>query len=139
MRYNRITPGLIIASSPTNEWISKRPIQDEAMEKRSPILGFLEYLAEGVMILDSERIIRAVNSSLERMLGWSASELFGVRCQDIFDCQHPITSTSLCSNLRPLLVLHSGDFLNHPVHYQEISIATKSGERREVSASFASF
>lgn len=107
------------------------------MENQAPALGFLEYLAEGVMILDSDRVIRAVNSALERMLGWSAAELYGVSCQQIFGCQHPITTTSLCSNLCPLLALRVGENLGEPVHYQEISVATRSGERREVSASFA--
>ena len=116
MRNHRITPGLFLSPFPNHEMADKSPSQHENPNSNAPVLGFLEYLAEGVMILDSERVIRAVNSSLERMLGWGASELFGVRCQDIFDCQHPITTTTLCSNLCPLIALHTAELLKQPVH-----------------------
>ncbi len=85
MRYNRVTPGLGLSQLSKGMRTSSQAFQN-SMENQAPALGFLEYLAEGVMILDSDRVIRAVNSALERMLGWSAAELYGVSCQQIFGC-----------------------------------------------------
>jgi PAS domain S-box-containing protein len=136
MHYNKMTRGLVLPVIPDNEYKDGR-LQSEVVERRTLSLGFLEYLAEGVLILDNQRIIRAVNSALERMLGWNASELVGLHCNELFGCQHPHSRTSLCDNLCPLLRFWSKDGQNHPVFYQEVSYATKSGERREMSASYA--
>lgn len=100
-------------------------------------LGFLEYLAEGVLILDGERVIQAANSALIRMVGWSAEELVGKHCREIFCCQHPATATFLCDNLCPLQALIGGNPQKLPFYYQQIAIATKSGDQLSVSASFA--
>ncbi|MEI6046653.1 MAG: PAS domain-containing sensor histidine kinase [Chloroflexota bacterium] len=137
MHYNRMTRGLVLPVNPGDEYKSDNRSQSEIVEKRTLSLGFLEYLAEGVLVLDHERIIRAVNSALERMLGWSASELIGLHCTDLFGCQHPHSRTSLCDNLCPLLRFWSNDGQKRPIFYQEVSYATKSGERREMSASYA--
>lgn len=103
---------------------------------QTPSLGFLEYLSEGVIIVDNERIIRSVNSALLQLTKWSEAELVGKRCLDFFQCQSPVTNTSLCDQLCPLLRLGSVKS-KLSVTYEDISIITKYGERREVSASFA--
>jgi signal transduction histidine kinase len=102
-----------------------------------PNLGFLEYLTEGVLILDETRTIRAVNKSLENMLGWKAAQLVGRPCQDIFDCQHPDTATVLCQNLCPILALNTLNLPPQTAHYEELSIATHNQGRRVVCASFS--
>jgi PAS domain S-box-containing protein len=102
-----------------------------------PDLGFLEFLGEGVMVLDSNRNIIMVNSALENLLGWSAAELTGQTCFKFFDCQHPGTGTSLCHNLCPLMFLRTISNSRQGIYYQEISMITREGQRREVSASFA--
>ena len=80
---------------------------ENTLEKSESILGFLEFMAEGVMVLDNSRIIRATNSALERMFGWSEAELVGKLCLDVFGCQHPDSATSLCVNLCPLMNLRT--------------------------------
>ncbi|WP_342396420.1 PAS domain-containing sensor histidine kinase [Candidatus Chlorohelix sp.] len=110
---------------------------ENALEQSESLLGFLEFMAEGVMVLDNSRIIRAINSSLVRMFGWSEADLVGKLCLDIFGCQHPDSATSLCVNLCPLMNIRALFDRLHPINYHEISMLTKSGERREVSASFA--
>src|SRR5689334_12714124 len=101
-------------------------------------LEFLEYLGEGVIVVDNERKILMVNSALENLLGWKASELVGQHCLDYLCCQHPDTATFLCQNLCPLLFMQMTGFQQRPsVHYQEIYMMSKSGQRVEVSASFA--
>ncbi len=102
-----------------------------------PDLGFLEFLGEGVMVLDSERQIMMVNSALVNLLGWPAEELIGQACFRFFGCQHPGTGTSLCQNLCPLMFLQATSNNRQSVYYQEISLITRQGDRREVSASFA--
>lgn len=101
-------------------------------------LEFLEYLGEGVIVLDNERKILMVNSALENLLGWEAAELEGQHCLDYLCCQHPETGTFLCQNLCPLSFLQMGNAQHrHPVHYQEIYMMGKNGQKVEVSASFA--
>ncbi len=112
-------------------------LHDIVLQKKTLDLGFLEYLADGVLILDSERTIIAVNSALERLVGWSANELIGQACHTFMGCQHPGTANGLCDNLCPLLKLWATEAQKQAVQYDEVSISTKTGERREVSASFA--
>lgn len=102
-----------------------------------PGLGFLELLGEGVMVLDGERRIIMVNSALENLLGWTSTELTGQPCYKFFGCQHPATGTSLCQNLCPLMFIHSSANGRQSSLYQEVSLLTRQGERREVSASYA--
>src|SRR5690242_19301309 len=106
-------------------------------ETSLPGLGFLELLGEGVLVLDGERRIIMVNSALENLLGYTAAELTGQPCYKFFGCQHPTTGTSLCQNLCPLMFLQAAANSRQSAHYQEISMLTSQGERREVSASFA--
>jgi signal transduction histidine kinase len=100
-------------------------------------LGFLEYLGEGVIVLDNERKILMVNSALENLLGWKASELVGQPCLQYICCQHPATGTFLCHNLCPLLFLQASPKQGQSIYYQEVFIMTKSGQPLEVSVSFA--
>ncbi|HEX2911117.1 MAG TPA: ATP-binding protein [Chloroflexia bacterium] len=100
-------------------------------------LGFLEYLTEGVLILDQQRSIKAINSAMTRLTGWSAEELIGKQCSQFFCCQHPGTATFLCDNLCPMISLLSSKNPVDSVSYQDISILTKSGERLSISASYA--
>lgn len=102
-----------------------------------PGMGFLEFLGEAVMVLDSDRKIIMVNSAMEDLLGWHPGELIGQSCFRFFGCQHPTTGTSLCQNLCPLMFLQAASNSRQSVHYQEVSMITRTGERREVSASFA--
>jgi PAS domain S-box-containing protein len=110
---------------------------DEVLEKQSSLLGFLEYLTEGVMVVDASRTIVAANNSLLRMLGYAEDELVGRQCLEIMGCQHPDSATSLCQNLCPVLVFQTRGVIPNTMHYHEVSVLTKNGDRREVSASFA--
>jgi signal transduction histidine kinase len=52
---------------------------------------------------------------------------------DIFDCLDLESAAPLCQNLCPLVALQG----KKTVQYQEVSMITKSGQRRQVSSSFA--
>jgi PAS domain S-box-containing protein len=100
------------------------------------LFSFIDYLAEGVLVLDHTQVAVAANQALERILGWSVSELVGKSCKAVLGCHDLASATPLCQNLCPLLNLQRNRG-NHSPYFQEISVITKSGERREVSISFA--
>ncbi|OJW00825.1 MAG: hypothetical protein BGO39_20540 [Chloroflexi bacterium 54-19] len=102
-----------------------------------PGLAFLNYLGDGVMVLDNSRKILMVNPALENLLGWKASELVGQYCFSYLCCQHPATGTYLCQNLCPLTTVKAGSKHDQSVFYQDLMVLTKGGHRIEVSASFA--
>src|SRR5947208_3665192 len=102
-----------------------------------PGLAFLNFLGDGVMVLDNTRKILMVNSVLENLLGWKASELVGQFCFSFLCSQHPATGTYLCQNLCPLMSLKAGLQHENLTWYQDLLVLTKSGQRIEVSASFA--
>lgn len=102
-----------------------------------PGLAFLNYLGDGVMVLDNSRKILMVNPALENLLGWKAAEMVGQYCFSYLCCQHPATGTYLCQNLCPLSGLKPGSKHDQSVIYQDLLVMTKSGQRIEVSSSFA--
>ncbi len=102
-----------------------------------PGLEFLKYLGDGVMVLDNARRILTVNPSLEKMLGWKAAELVGQFCFSFLCSEHPATGTNLCQNLCPLITAKAAPKPQQSVYYQDLLVLTRSGQRLEVSASFA--
>lgn len=90
--------------------------------------NFIEYLAEGVLILDGERKIIAVNSALEKLLEQPASQLLGQYCFEAINCQ--ASHNAACHLVCPLLNLQT-DLRDEPLFF----IST-NGLLREVRASF---
>jgi PAS domain S-box-containing protein len=78
-------------------------------------LEFLEHLSDGVLVLDRQMVIRAVNGALEKLLGWTPSELIGRTCADFFGYELP------------------GPPAEHP---QLVTLTTRTGELRELEVSF---
>lgn len=78
-------------------------------------LEFLEHLSDGVLVLDRQMVIRAVNRALEKLLGWTPAELIGRTCSDFFGYELPGTPAE-----RPQLV----------------TLTTSTGELRELEVSF---
>ncbi len=110
--------------------------QNTSPTEQNPLLGFLEYLAEGVLVVDSHRVIRAANQVLERMLGWKVAELVGRKCHETLACQDLASAAPMCMSLCPILNLqHRVGDNREPFH--ELTLVTKGGSRIEVSASFA--
>jgi PAS domain S-box-containing protein len=118
------------------EGATKSMEQNTNLTESNPLLGFLEYLAEGVLVVDQHRVIRAANQVLERMLGWKAEELVGRKCQETLACQDLASAAPMCMSLCPILNLrHRVGDSREPFH--ELTLITKAGNRIEVSASFA--
>ncbi len=96
-------------------------------------LGFLEHLNDGVLVVDSNYHIQAINRSMESLFGWQASELINKSCREFFTNTPDLTQNELF-----LAALYS----DTPVQresYQGICAFTKSGQCREVAASFAPY
>jgi PAS domain S-box-containing protein len=133
--YNNGTQILAILNY-SNEEVLATSMEQLKLEQTNHLWEFIEYLAEGVLVLDHNLMVVAANQAVERMLGWKGSELIGRYCQNILCCQDLATNTPLCQNLCPLMALHRNSPNKLP-HFQELSVATKSGERRKISISFA--
>ncbi|HEX2914950.1 MAG TPA: PAS domain-containing sensor histidine kinase [Chloroflexia bacterium] len=102
-------------------------------------LGFLEYLSDGVLVLNRQYHIVAVNSALEQMVGWKSEELVGELCLRIFGCQHLDNGEPLCNGLCPMLLVWKDQAIEegNTKLYHELTINTKAGSKREVSVSFS--
>jgi NtrC-family two-component system sensor histidine kinase KinB len=133
MNLDKVAEKLIFSAYGKGDYFTKPMTLNNPTDNTNPAMGFLEYLAEGVLVVDEQRVICSVNRSLERMLGWTPEELIGQQCLDIFDCLDLESAAPLCQNLCPLVALQG----KKTVHYQEVSMITKSGQRRQVSSSFA--
>lgn len=90
--------------------------------------NFIEYLAEGVLILDGQRKIIAVNSALEKLLERPAGQLLGQYCFEAINCQ--ASHNTACHAVCPLLNLQP-DLRDEPLIF-----ISNSGLLREVRASF---
>lgn len=91
-------------------------------------LGFLEYLSDGVLVLDKDRVILAANPAFIKMFGFQAAEIAGQTCYSLFNCQHPPEDASECDALcslanlepSPYTLLNSGPLdMNGQVVYIE--------------------
>lgn len=91
--------------------------------------------ADGVMLIDRNRTVVAINPAFERMTGWTAKEVVGrkdcltmLQCQegDARICDHP----EQCSGFAAFTA-------GEQTPYRELTIITKRGKPLDVSASYA--
>ncbi len=95
--------------------------------------GFIEYLSDGVLILDAQQVIRAVNPALENLLGLKAAEMLGQTCRELFNCQHAPQDTEECRALCPLV---SPPGPSRPAELST-SLVVRNGRRLDISARYA--
>jgi signal transduction histidine kinase len=95
--------------------------------------GFLEYLSDGVLVLDTRLVIRAVNPALETLLGFKADEMLGQTCRELFNCQHSPQATRECRALCPLV---SPADPHRPAELST-SLTVKNGRRLDITARYA--
>jgi PAS domain S-box-containing protein len=95
--------------------------------------GFLEYLSDGVLVLDSRLVVRAVNSALETLLGFKAEEIIGQTCRELFNCRHSPQATDECHALCPLI---SPADPHRPAKLST-SLVVKNGRRLDITARYA--
>jgi PAS domain S-box-containing protein len=95
--------------------------------------GFLEYLSDGVLVLDSRLVIRAVNPALETLLGFKADEMLGQTCRELLSCRHSPQATGECRALCPLV--------SPPGSYRPTELSTslvvKNGRRMNITARYS--
>jgi signal transduction histidine kinase len=95
-------------------------------------LGFLEYLSDGVLILDDRQVIQGINPALENLLGLKAGEMVGQTCPALFGCQHSPQEIDSCQALCSLL---TAEALNHTGELHK-HLVVKNGQKLEVSARY---
>lgn len=100
-------------------------LEEKTMEFR---VDFIEYLTEGVLVLNEQNLIVTVNSALEKLLEQPAEFLTGKSCTEVINCQLP--GQSVCHEACPLLNLKPG------LKEEPLTFFSRSGLRREVRASF---
>ncbi len=123
----------------TREILSKniktKESKDVVMGRESLNLGFLEFLSEGVMVIDSAKQIVGVNTAFERLLGWTEAELVGQPCQHFLNCDEPDSGNSYCNNLCPVRILRDLPPKGHTAIYQDLVVFHKKGYQLIVNAS----
>jgi signal transduction histidine kinase len=106
-------------------------------------LDFLEYLSDGVLVLNQHQQIVAANHVATRILGWSNQELVGEFCYKLLNCQHSFNGQALCQISCPNQPFWSemvkpNDFNQKAItiNHTELLLRCKNGELAEVSINF---
>ncbi len=94
-------------------------------------LGFLEYLSDGIVVLDRHQQIVAVNRAITRILGWSNAELVGRAWQVFLTEPVPV--------LTPFESGFNATTAENGVSQVELSLICKNAEKREFNARFSAF
>lgn len=115
--------------------IETKKAKEVVINRESLNLGFLEFLSEGVMVINSAKQIVGVNSAFERLLGWTEAELVGRPCLLFLKCQNPDLDSNYCDNLCPVLVLRNLPQKGQSAIHQDLSVYHKKGYQLIVNAS----
>ena len=106
-------------------------------------LDFLEYLSDGVLVLNQQQQIVAANHVATRILGWSNQELVGEFCHNLFSCQHSFSGQGLCEIDCPnqpfwseLVKQGELDLKASSINHTELLLKCKDGGQAEVRVSF---
>lgn len=126
---------VLIMSKPLNQ----KYIKGKEMQQPSLALGFLEYLSDGVLILNHQHQIVAANSSAINLLMWDTHDLIGRLCEEILGCEHLTKGKQFCEKLCPnRTFLAAIEFAEDLKSYHcELTLKCKNEEQRIVHASFS--
>lgn len=110
-------------------------LEKRMTEKHNVAVQLFTLCSDGIVILDQERRILAMNPAAERITGWKQSELHeGMTCRELLQCSHqaglPLSDT-VCPLHVGLKTLQNGESV-----YGEYKICNRDGEWITVSASF---
>jgi PAS domain S-box-containing protein len=109
--------------------------QDVEISRENLNLGFLEFLSEGVMVINSAKQIVGVNSAFEKLLGWTENELVGRPCKLFLNCENHESGDSFCDNFCPFNLLRNLPPKGQTAVYQDLSVHHKKGHQLIVNAS----
>jgi PAS domain S-box-containing protein len=101
-------------------------LHDEAVGLASELRATVDALQDGMVTIDTDLRITALNPAAERLLGWSASEAVGQSCASLLD---PIDSQgiSVCREHCPALVMGEGG--SPSAAAQRLLIRRRDGQR----------
>jgi PAS domain S-box-containing protein len=71
-------------------------MEQNQSEQANNLWTFIDYLSEGVLVLDRQQVIVAANTASEQIFGCAASELIGKHCSEVLGCRDLATATPLC-------------------------------------------
>ena len=120
-----------------SEHIEVKKGKDVLIGSENLNLGFLEFLSEGVLVINSAKNIVGVNSAFERLLGWTEAELIDRPCQLFLKCQDHDAIDGFCDNLCPILILRNLPPKGRTTIYQDLSVYHKRGYHFIVNASLS--
>lgn len=102
-----------------------------AAEGKRRLDAIIANTTDGVLFVDQDRRIVSINPALERLCGWTAAEVVGRPCRDVFQTfdRHGVCLCDVECPMRECMETGS-------VPPVEVSIATKDGARRDLSVSY---
>ncbi len=113
--------------------IEKAALHRRTIDEKERLDAVIRHTSDGVMIVDKNRHIVSINEALEQLCGWKAAEVVGRSCWEVFQSESP-TGERLCETSCPLV---NAQEHGSAVPYQDVTIVTCDGSRRELSVSYA--
>ncbi len=100
-------------------------------EEKARLQTIISHTTDGMLVVDADRRILSMNPALERLSGWTTAEVLGRPCREVFQSTYR-DGVSLCDTACPMRQsMNAG-----AVPYLEVSVATKSGVRHDISVSY---
>ncbi|MBI2865551.1 MAG: PAS domain S-box protein [Chloroflexi bacterium] len=113
--------------------IERSRLHQTVAEERERLDAIVQSTSDGIVVVDGDRHIISMNPAMEALSGWTIGEVQGRPCWEIFRSRDR-NEVSLCETACPMLqAIEAGS----PVPYVEAAIATRDGQRRELSVSYA--
>ncbi|MBI3978777.1 MAG: GAF domain-containing protein [Chloroflexi bacterium] len=105
----------------------------EVSHERERLKAIFDNASDGILIVDQDRRVVAINHAMERLTGWQAGEALGRFCGEV--CQSSDgDGISLCGPSCPLLRLFDG---GGQIPYLETMFRARDGTERDVAVSYA--
>lgn len=108
-------------------------LYDDMLQEKEKFASIFNSSSDGVLLIDQQYRVVAINPALERMIGWNSDEVTGRPCQDVLrctNCSQTPCSDSGCPLLQPMTGRVS-------VPYFESTLVTRKGSQVQVAASFS--
>ena len=112
--------------------IEKAGVYRQMAQERERLDAIIQSTSDGIVLIDGQRRVIAINPAMEALSGWAAEEVRGKPCSQVFRSRDR-NGISLCETACPvLLTMTSGT----AVPYAEVTITTKHGQPRDLSVSY---
>jgi len=103
------------------------------VQEKEKLAAIFKNSTDGILMMDANRRILALNLALEQMIGWKTDEVIGLPCEEVFQCQD-LKENTLCQTGCPMAGLVG---VADTVPYVELSLRRRNGEPVQVAASYS--